>query len=119
MIGQQQIIDIRKTGKKPTAIFFHFGYEAPICKFDFEQPERSIAWKLFPLVIINPNEIELSHDLRFASGCQCHVDIKDSNSNSMVFLDSLVNAGASAVIAVCMKSGILMTYYGEWVAYAP
>ena len=119
MIGQNQIIEVRKSGKKPSAIFFHFGYPAPVSRFDFEQPERAIAWKLFPLVCINPNETEISHDLRFASGCQCHVDIKESNEDSMRFLDDLVNAGASAVIAVCMKSGIMLTYYGEWLAYAP
>lgn len=119
MIGHLQILKARKIGEKPAAIFFQFGYPVPVARFDYEHPERAMAFKLYPVVHIEPEEIKSHHDLRFAFKCHCHVDINEADQDSMDFLDELVKVGADAVVAVCMKSGIMMTYYGEWEAYAP
>ena len=62
MIGHKQIVELRKNGYKPKAVFI-FIDEPPKVKFDFEDLERAVEMNFIPEVytgITEPKKIDLT-----------------------------------------------------------
>lgn len=67
MIGHQQIIDLRRSGKKPSCVFVDYGYPVPKrLVSEISHPENALRYGLYPTVFIEEEEVP---DVRFLSGC--------------------------------------------------
>ena len=119
MIGHQSIIECRKQGSKPTAIFIEFGYVPMPAVYPFQKAESQLAIGSYPVVTIPPDEVGKPQDLRFCVGCRVHLNGKKWDDDLMRFADQLVTAGASHVIGFCPEDGVELLEYknGNWIAY--
>ena len=120
MIGHQQIIDARKRGLKPSAIFFDAGFDVLPARFDFQKPERALDWGLHPTVTLTAEELAQRHDLRFVTGCQVHASGSGWSDGLLHFLDRLVDCKPHMVVACCIEeSPLIMIWQNkEWRTHA-
>lgn len=118
MIGQKQILDCRREGMRPAAIFIEAGRMPAPARFDFERPERAIAHGLYPTVFVSPSELLQHHDLRFCAGCRVHVHADALIDAVIGFAEQVANAGASMVVVAALADTEILEWKGEWVGYA-
>lgn len=120
MIGHNQIIEARKRGFKPAAILINAGFDPMPARFDFERPERALAWNLYPTVTIPLRDLGKRHDMRFLAGCIVLVNGHGWSDELMTFLDNLAESAPNVAIVTCVdENNDLMEYRnGEWIAYA-
>lgn len=119
MIGQNQIIEMRKEGYKPRSIFVQAGFVPTItCRFD--DPDRAFESKQYPEVWISPDElVGGSLDLRFAIGCRVHVHGRAWTDALFDFIDKLAEAAPLQIIAITDENADMMVFdRGEWTAHA-
>jgi hypothetical protein len=97
MIGHKQIVELRKNGYKPKAVFI-FIDEHPKVKFDFEDPDRAVEMNFIPEVytgITEPRKI----DLTWIKGLTIHLQGGDMKE----YLDwwvSVIDAEPSFLIGI-------------------
>lgn len=118
MIGAKQIIDWRRQGMRPVAIFIEAGRMPAPARFDFDLPERAIAHGLFPTVFVAPGELVLRHDLRFCAGCRVHVHADELTDEVIGFSEQAASAGASHVVVAAVSDCEILEWKGEWIGYA-
>jgi len=118
VIGHRSIIEYRRRGEKPSAIFIEAGFQPLLYRFEFEKQERAIDHGFYPTVTVTPEEIGQRLDLRFCTGCRVHVHAKDLSDEVLAFAEQVVNAGASHVIVAAVSSAEILEWKGEWIGYA-
>lgn len=120
MIGQNQIIELRKRRMRPTTIFIDAGIDAQIARFDFEKPEHAIAHKLFPTVTIPEIELLGYIDLRFVAACRVIVNGVKWTDSMLTLLERLVDSKASQIVATCISESqeIMVFENANWTSYA-
>ena len=110
MIGHRQIIESRKGGKRPPAIFFDlFGS-------DIWGGENQIKNGVLPTVTITAEDLGRPIDLRFVAGCRAHVSALAITDDVLAFVDQIVACRASFVGLVSMlETDQVMFYFdGAW-----
>lgn len=118
MIGHRHIIEYRREGMKPSAIFIEAGFDPVPFRFEFEKQERAIDHGFYPTVTVTPQELGGPLDLRFCAGCRVHVHGKAWSDDLVAFAERLVNAGASHVIVATLENEEFLEWKGEWTGYA-
>lgn len=118
MIGHRQIIEYRREGMRPAAIFIAAGFDPVPHRFDFENPERALDYGFYPAVTVTPDELGKHLDLRFCASCRVHVHGKDWTDVLIGLAEQLVEAGAAHVIVATLVNGEILEWKGEWVGYA-
>lgn len=118
MIGHRHIIEYRRLGEKPSAIFIEAGFKPLLYRFEFEKQELAIDHGFYPTVTVTPEELGTRLDLRFCTGCRVHVHGNDFTDELVAFAEQVVNAGASHVIVAAINSAEILEWKGEWVGYA-
>lgn len=119
MIGEKQIIEARKQGLRPSAIFFEVGFDLPDFASRFERPENALATKQYPEVWVTPQDLESPLDLRFCVGCRALVHGKDWSDGFLRFVERLVQVEPLQIVAITNEGGDMMVWENKnWVAYA-
>lgn len=118
MIGHRQILEYRREGMRPAAIFFEAGFEPIPHRFDFENPERALDYGFYPTVTVTPDELGKHLDLRFCASCRGIVQGKAWSDELIAFAEQLVNAGASHVIVATLENAEILEWKGEWIGHA-
>lgn len=114
MIGHAQIAQIRKQGKRPTAIFFEVD-ELPAVRYRFEHPENALKWGMHPTVFLTNDEAGQKLDLRFVIGCRVIVSCPVMTDEVTILADTLHTAGASAIYCCGLfDATLLYCEKGEW-----
>lgn len=116
MIGHQQIIEYRREGLKPSAIYLEVGFDTTPARYRFEEPEQALEHGFYPTV----SEVTPADDLRFCVGCQVHVHGKVWTDEVMTIAEKVAEAGAEMVVVCCINdnSDLLIYKNGEWEAHA-
>jgi hypothetical protein len=118
MIGHMQIIEARKNGWKPTAVFLLAGMSPTPHRFVFEDPERALDHKILPSVYVLPEELGGHLDLRFLAGIRVHLQAQELTDEAITLAETAANAGATHVIAMALNNGEVIEYErGEWKAW--
>jgi hypothetical protein len=118
MIGERQIIEYRKRGLKPAAIFFEFGLERSAPKYLFEEPEQAIAHNLYPVVSIGRDEPAQRLDLRFVTGCGVHLHGKLVDDPLIAIGEKLADSKPEFLIVGGLLDGVLLEFRNNaWRAY--
>lgn len=118
MLGHKQVVERRKEGYRPEAIFVQAGFE-PVITCCFDEPERALDFNLYPEIWIAESELGCLLDLRFVVGCRVHVHGKNWSDELLTFLDRLVEAKPLQVIVCTDENGDMMIFENEkWRAYA-
>jgi hypothetical protein len=120
MIGHLQILEARKEGRRPTAIFIEAGFQPTPARYRFERQEEALDYGFYPTVTVTPEELTSRLDLRFCMGCRVHVHGHSMTDDVLDFAEKVAKAGATEVI-VCGVTGdseILTYNRGHWGAYA-
>lgn len=118
MIGHRHLIEYRREGLKPAAIFIEAGFEPVPFRFEFEKQERALDHGFFPTVTVLPDELGKHLDMRFCAGCRVHVHGEDWTEELVAFAERVVAAGAAHVIVATLANGEILEWNGEWSGYA-
>lgn len=115
MIGQNQIIAVRKQGFKPAAIFIEVGLTMPVVRYRFQDPEKQLEIGALPTVHLTLDELHAPLDLRFVAGCRVHVRARAMSEEVLRFADKVVAACARHVIVCCLDAHDILEYNdGAW-----
>ncbi|MBV8666710.1 MAG: hypothetical protein JO269_09520 [Burkholderiaceae bacterium] len=120
MEGHRQILQARKSGHKPSTIFFDIGFEKIPARFEFEKPERALDYQLFPTVFVEQSEVSMRHDLRFIVGVNTVVCSPSWSDGLLDFLEKMTEARPLRITACCIREGreIMIWERGNWRSHA-
>jgi hypothetical protein len=115
MIGEKQIIEARREGLRPAAIFVEAGYMPTVASYEFEKHERALDHGFFPTVTLTPDDMRKRLDLRFCAGCRVHVTAPSMTDEVLALAERLVEVGAAHVIAGALDTGEILEWKnGTW-----
>lgn len=114
MIGHLQIIECRKRGLKPSAVFVEAGLSPAKHRFAFDDPEQAIAHDLYPTVWVH--DMQKRHDFRFLTGCIVHIHAVELNDDVLDLADRIALLAKEVIL--CDGIELMTNKNGEWVAYA-
>jgi hypothetical protein len=142
MVGEKQIVAVRRRGKKPRAIFIEVGFENRAAERFFSggegihtdpvgknagrpvlvngshipDPEKMLENGCYPVV----TDVKPSDDFRFCIGCRVHVHGAAWTDEVIDIAEKIAEAGAEKVVVCCINDTreLMVFDQGEWRAYA-
>lgn len=119
MIGHRQVVQARRDGLKPAAIFIDLGLSLPVVTCRFDEPEQALSLNLFPTVYVEDWEVGGPIDWRFVAGCTVHVTVPTFSDDISKAVEQIAEAGVSRLFACSLDDGMILIFsQGEWQAHA-
>ena len=106
MTGHEPLIDMRKAGQRPEAVFLD-DFANPMAK-DWHNPGQRFgqSWPMdYPHIELAPNDNPRNLDLRFVVGLQVHIASAQEGRAKALF-ERAKQCGAAVVAASVLEPGI-------------
>ena len=111
MIGHQQIIKARRSGKRPACVFVQYGMDAKP-RNDIHHPERQIQQGMLPTVYMKNGEVP---DIRFLSGCKVIFTCDGITPQAREVTQKIIEIQPEMLMFSCLKTNQLGIWEkGEW-----
>lgn len=118
MKGHQQVLNARKDGLRPEAVFVSIGQQIPEATNRFDDPEQAIDLGVYPTIFLGEEEAGMRADWRCLVGCNVHVAARQLTDQVLHTIEQIVEAGAAMVIGCATTDGAMVIYKnGKWSAH--
>ena len=114
MRGHLQIIEMRKRGYKPKAVFIELGFKPIASGFDFDDPESALDHNLCATVFIS--DAAARHDMRFLVGCRVHIRAQALTDDVLSAADRIAKLASETIL--CDGHDLMIFKDNDWTVYA-
>lgn len=118
MQGHLQIIEARRNGLRPAAVFVEAGLPPRESMGRFFRYEADMACRNYPSVNIPPEEMHRRPDLRFLAGCRVHLRGQAMDDQLLQMAEWIAEAGAAHILTTSENDNEIVQYLdGQWEAW--